>query len=606
MAMREPLQAEEAAQQTLSLDWLSSRADTVSWIESGPTSGRKVLMSWSSAAGVRAVATGVGNSLHAYGGRPYVIADTGTIVTREDDGQIWNLDTNTQLTNSLHPQGDLAADAGRVCGVRETPAGDELIVIELRAAEEARSADGPPAVTEVGVDVAHRAPFIAAPRLRGARLAWTQWSADVMPWDSAEVMVAWYRPGQPLSDVQRVAGGEQEAAHQPWWGPEGALYFLSDRTGWWNLYRWRPGGVDEVAPMEAECGDALWESGYASYTGLPDGRIALIAQNGPVHRIVLVASPGRRPVASGAGSGTELRSGLTSVKPFLAATTDGLAVIGGAPDRGAHVALLSTDATTPTRIVRDAAARRPPSSEPELVSIDSDGEPITVVFRPGVAAAASPLIVRAHPGPTHHSKLRLDGEAEFFTSRGFAVADVDYRGSTGYGRRFRTALNGRWGELDVEDCIAAARALVAAGRARADAVFISGASAGGYTALRAVSREDTPFALAVARSAIVAPTRWTRTAPRFQRAHAATLAHAAADVNPARVCRPVVLIHGRDDAIAPVVDVDGLAATLDERGLLLEYLQLPDVGHSLPSTALAAALSSEIAAYEAYLSRMPG
>jgi dipeptidyl aminopeptidase/acylaminoacyl peptidase len=200
------------------------------------------------------------------------------------------------------------------------------------------------------------------------------------------------------------------------------------------------------------------------------------------------------------------------------------------------------------------------------------------------------------------SELRLDGEVEFFTSRGFAVADVDYRGSTGYGRRFRTALNGRWGVADVEDCVAVARSLVAAGRARADAVFISGASAGGYTALRAVSRRDTPFALAVARSAIVSPNRWTVTAPRFQRAHAATLAHAAADVEPDRVCRPVVLIHGHDDPVAPVTDVADLAANLDERRLLRAFMDLPGVSHSLSTPAASiAALHCELAAYEEHL-----
>ncbi|WP_326558908.1 alpha/beta hydrolase family protein [Micromonospora sp. NBC_01796] len=207
------------------------------------------------------------------------------------------------------------------------------------------------------------------------------------------------------------------------------------------------------------------------------------------------------------------------------------------------------------------------------------------------------MIVRPHPGPTHQSNLRLDWEVQFFTSRGFAVVDVDYRGSTGYGREFRKALDGNWGRFDVEDCRTVALHLIENGSARRDAVFISGASAGGYTALRAVC-EDGPFTLAVARSAIVDPERWTVTAPRFQRPHAAVLAGGDAKVAATKVLRPVLLIHGVEDPVAPIGDVSELADALDDRQLLVRMIRLDGIGHYLSDAAtLSAALEAEVEAY---------
>lgn len=580
--MAEHVSAQDLTRRGMSVDWLSSHAGVVLWVESSADTGPDVVTSPTHEGATRTtLATGIGNGLHAYGARPYVATAAGIVATRTSDGQVWNLSTTTRLTDTEHQHGDLDADNGRICCVRESPDGDELLVID--------TATG-------GVDVAVRAPFLAAPRLRGDRLAWTQWTDDVMPWDAAEVWTGRYRTGAGIEDRHRIAGGPGEAAHQPQWGPDGHLYMLSDRSGWWNLYRWHH-ELEAVAPLAAECGAALWESGYASYTFLDDGRIAMIAENGPRGRIVLVEADG----AVG-----ELATPFTSLKPFLAPTPRGVAVIGAGPDRGPRVAVLSTDGSGATQVIRSGKTPPYTARAPTLLTVDS-AEPLTVLVHPPGSGHGSPapLIVRAHPGPTDNNRLRLDEEVQFFTSRGYTVAEVDYRGSTGYGRRFRGALDGRWGDLDVDDCIAAAHHLVENGQARADAVFITGASAGAYTALRAVSRSDTPFGLAVARSAVVHPNRWITTAPRFQRAHAATLAHHAADVDAAAVRRPVLLIHGSDDDVAPMDDVSELADALSQSGMLVQFVDLPGVGHYLSGPGLVTALTRELAAYEQYLSARP-
>ncbi|MGH8640046.1 MAG: alpha/beta hydrolase family protein, partial [Burkholderiales bacterium] len=216
--------------------------------------------------------------------------------------------------------------------------------------------------------------------------------------------------------------------------------------------------------------------------------------------------------------------------------------------------------------------------------------------------APAPLIVRPHPGPTHNWELRFDTEVQFFTSRGYAVADVDYRGSTGYGRAFRKALDGQWGTIDVADCRAAALHFIASGRAMPQAVFISGASAGGYTALRAACLSDSPFAVSVARSSIIDPRGWTQTAPRFQQPHAAILSGEDSFIAAADVKRPVLLIHGGRDNIAPASNVVDLAAELDRRDLLLACVVFPDAGHSLSAfNQRAETLRAELDAYEAVL-----
>lgn len=244
-------------------------------------------------------------------------------------------------------------------------------------------------------------------------------------------------------------------------------------------------------------------------------------------------------------------------------------------------------------------------SVPERLDVTVAGRhAVSALLYPPAAAPAdwcAPLIVRAHPGPTASINTRLDWHVQFLTHNGFAVVDVDYRGSAGYGRAFRRSLYGRWGTADVEDCSAVARYLLEHGRTRPGQVFIIGTSAGGYTALQAVSQR-TPFAGAVARSAIVDPERWRVAAPRWQRPHAAALSGPAGAVRPDAIARPVLLIHGSDDHVAPIADVAALADLVNQRGGNAELLIL-DAGHKLSAREVTArALEAEIGFYRSSLS----
>ncbi|TDC84709.1 S9 family peptidase [Micromonospora sp. KC606] len=378
------------------------------------------------------------------------------------------------------------------------------------------------------------------------------------------------------------------------------MYFVSDRTGWWNLYRWDGHQVRPVAPIAGECAAEPWELGYASYDFLDDGRIVVAVQEGPRHRLVVIEREGTvRPV--------DLP--YTSIKPYLAVRGTTGALIGSSPTAAPQVVLVDlADAgrrvevlARPEHAALDGARVSTPT---ELrVRVASGREVLALVYPPTGSAAdwLAPVIVRAHPGPTASCLLRLDWQAQFFTSRGFAVVDVDYLGSTGYGRAFREALYGRWGLDDVDDCAAVAEHLLSAGRAVPGQVFIRGASAGGYTALHAVA-QDGPFAAATAVSAIVDPDRWAETVPRFQRAHAMRLRGGAGRIRAAAVQRPVLLIHGTADEVAVVDDVRELAHELGSLGMSSEVLLLPDVGHYVATSRRAgAALEAELAHYRSVM-----
>lgn len=575
--------AAQVAQAATSYDWLTSAGGALYWVESS-ANGRAVVASVrpSPACSDARIAglpdADVGSHLHAYGGMPYAVLSSGMAMVSSSSGQIAG---DVTVLDTAHAYGDLVRVGGELLGVREDDGGDELVAIDLGTGDLRALwvTDG----------------FLASPRAHAGRLAWTQWAVDAMPWDSSEVWIAGYEQGSLLREPVCVAGGPDESAVQPQWGHGGWLYFLSDRSGWWNLYRWRDGRSEAVAPMAAECATAPWESGYANYALLGRDRIAMTVQRGPEQGLVVI-EPG--------GEITPITVPYTSIKPCLAAVDDRIALIGASPTRAQEIALVAADGSHELQVIRRGSDRANDTvalSVPEVIRVSGADAVVTVLFYPPVGGMGpAPLVVRPHPGPTYHSDLRLDWEVQFFTSRGFAVADVDYRGSTGYGRAFRKALDGQWGLADVRDCRDVALYLLATGRAMPEAVFISGASAGGYTALRAVS-EDGPFCLAVARSAIVDPQRWTTTAPRFQRPHAAILSHGGARVLPEAVRRPVLLIHGARDPVAPIQDVMQLAEGLRDRALLVGSLTLDGVGHYLSGPALAAALEAELDAYRSVL-----
>ncbi|RLK23790.1 dipeptidyl aminopeptidase/acylaminoacyl peptidase [Micromonospora sp. M71_S20] len=585
------LSVDDAVRASVSYDQLRTGDGGLYWLETRPEAGGGATVTrWRPGEGKRDVSPegfDISSGVHAYGGGSFAVTDE-TLWCVGGDGLYRSRRHGEELDLvSQGSFGDLTIGDGELLAVRESEQGDELVAVSLTGAPQMRT-------------LAVSRGFLGAPRPGPELLAWTAWSERDMPWDACEIWVASYSPRGVIEDPVKLAGGPDESAVEPRWGPDGALYFVSDRSGWWNLYRWDGHQVKAVAPIAGECAAEPWELGYTSYGFLDDDRIVVAVQEGPRHRLVVIEPDGTvRPV--------DLP--YTSIKPYLAVRRTTVALIGSSPTAAPQVALVNL-AGAHSQV--EVLARPEPaeldgtrvSTPTELrVRVTNDREVLALVYPPTGSAAdwRAPVIVRAHPGPTASCLLRLDWQTQFFTSRGFAVVDVDYLGSTGYGRAFRESLYGRWGLDDVDDCAAVAGHLLSTGRAVPGQVFIHGASAGGYTALHTVA-QDGPFAAATAVSAIVDPDRWAETVPRFQRAHAMRLRGGAGRVHAAAVHRPVLLIHGTADEVAVVEDVRELADELASLGMAPKVMLLPDVGHYVATSSQAgAALEAELAHYRSVM-----
>jgi len=440
--------------------------------------------------------------------------------------------------------------------------------------------------------------FYSSPRIDhdGSRLAWITWNHPLMPWDGAWLWVAELRPDGLLEEPTLIAGGEDESVTQPQGSRDAILHYLSDRTGWWNLHADMDGHTEHVVAANAELAPAPWEFGYSTYQFLDDSRIAMIVQHGD--RTWLGVSHGDK------GPPEAIQLPYTWIKPYLASDRHKLAVIGATPACGPGVTLV--DPTTAA--IQEIVAGQPlasGSAQPESITFHtrsgSDGH---ALLHPaaGSARLPPPLLVRPHPGPTANVQLRADPWVDFFTSYGFAVLDVDYSGSTGYGRPFRNSLRGNWGVLDVSDCVDAVDHLAAAGRIDRGRVAICGSSAGGYTALRAVATMRT-FSAAAVRHAIIDPATWRQTAPKFQSHHADLLIASASEPDTYRersvlphvdaITAPVLIIHGEQDTITPVSEARRLAHALGDRAALITFV---DEAHGLRNPDHARqALNAELA-----------
>jgi len=340
------------------------------------------------------------------------------------------------------------------------------------------------------VVIASGCDFYSNPRVSpdGKRLAWISWDHPRMPWDGTELWVAPLGADGMLGQARIVAGGAKESILQPEWSPAGLLHFVSDRSNWWNLYREVGSEIQALAPMEAEFGGPQWVFGLSWYAFLPDGRITCIyRQRGSDHLGIIDTE---------SESFTSIQSDYTGLSSIR---TDGsnIWLIGASPTQGSTV-LRVDPAGGDVQEIRQAMEINVDCtyfSTPETVDFPVENGEISHAFyyaptNPEYRAPDGelpPLIVISHGGPTGATEPHLSLGVQYWTSRGFGVVDVNYGGSTGYGREYRERLRGNWGIVDVEDCIHAARFLVAQGRVDPARIGIRGGSAGGYTTLRALT-----------------------------------------------------------------------------------------------------------------------
>jgi len=336
--------------------------------------------------------------------------------------------------------------------------------------------------------------FYASPRLSpdGSQLCWICWNHPHMPWDGTELWVAPVNEKGTLGTATLVAGSTTESIFQPQWSPDGVLYFVSDRTNWWNLYRWDSGSIDSLYPKEAEFGLPQWVFGMSTYTfANAETIICIYSENG-----------------------NDTLAKLNTSSKTLEVISTPYTSLSAPQVRENQIILLAASATQPSALIQlDLSGENLEiiykssqlAIDPGYLSVP---EPIAFPTENGLMAYGfyyppqnkeyqapegekPPLLVKSHGGPTASTSSRFNLKLQYWTSRGFAILDVNYGGSTGYGREYRKRLDSSWGIVDVDDCVNGAKYLAKQGKVDKNRLAISGGSAGGYTTLCALTFRDT-------------------------------------------------------------------------------------------------------------------
>ncbi len=604
---RSPIDIELVAGAAVRLSEPRLDGDDVYWLESRPTEEGRSTLIRRPAGGTTVELTPapfrVGDRVHEYGGGSFVVDGRRIIASSQTDGRLWHVDpAGSGPADAVTPPGpwryaDLRVDPVRpiVYAVREThdPVEDlpatvrnELVTISLDGR------DGAGRVLVTGPD------FVAAPRPSpdGRRLAWLEWDHPDMPWDATRLRVADLRPDGALAKPRTVAGGPGISIVQPEWSPEGVLHFVSDETGWWNLYALNgadgvDGAAHSLAPMEAELADPAWVFGRSSYGFAPDGGILAVARRDGRDRFVRIGLDGTvEPIQGPLSEAEGLQVATEAAVVVAAGPREGAAITVLSPLTGERRAVLARSVTTPVdpAVLPDAESIAFPTTDGATARALYFA-PTNAAYR-GPDGERPPLIVMAHGGPTSAASSSLSLDRAFFTSRGIAVVDVDYRGSTGYGRPYRDALKGRWGIVDVDDCIAAAGYLAERGSVDPARMAIRGPSAGGYTALAALAFRPEVFAAGISHYGIADLELIHVDGHKFESRYDEGMIapwpegrHVFRERSPIhafdRVRVPLLIFQGLDDKVVPPSQVESMEAALLGGGVPHVVMRFEGEGH---------------------------
>ena len=588
-----PIGADQVAQAGVRLSEPALAEDGAAWwLERRPQSrGRTTLVR--EGEDVTPPSIDVRAKVHEYGGGAWLLHDQTAFFSNFADQRLYRLDPGGRPL-ALTPEGPFRYADGRA-----TPGGDIVCVRETHGeASEPRNevvrvpaGGGEPEALASGRD------FYACPRVRpdGGALAWLCWDHPNMPWDGCELHV----------DGRRVAGGPEESIWQPEWSPAGELNWVSDRDGWWNLYR----EGKQLTHERADLGYPQWMFGGSTYAFLAGGTVACVVTERAVERLCLLRD----------GRLQELDLPYTTFGyPSLRSRGDRLLFIAGAPDRGLE--LVQWSEAGGGRVVRRASDEpldRGFVAIPRVIEFDSAGGRTAHAFyyppahpdREGPPDERPPLLVQIHGGPTGHAPMGLDEEILYWTSRGLGVVDVNYGGSTGFGREYRNLLRGAWGIVDVEDCVAAARSLADAGEVDGGRLAIHGGSAGGYTTLAALVFRPEVFAAGASYYGVADAETLARDTHKFESRYLDGLmapypdqAEVWRERSPIhfvdRIRVPVLLLQGLEDEVVPPSQAEQMVGALKRSGVRHAYLAFEGEQHGFRrSDTIVRALEAELSFY---------
>ncbi|NRR29917.1 S9 family peptidase [Oxalobacteraceae bacterium] len=539
----------------------------------------------------------VRSRVHEYGGAAYVVDGDTIYFSHFADNRVYRKDCQdgeaaavalTLPGSQRHVDFRLDRQRQRLIGVRELHDADPASHAQPANTVCAINADGSETVLAEGSD------FYAAPRLSpdGRSLAWLSWDHPRMPWQGTELWLAEVQADGSLGTARRIAGGPEESVCQPEWSPDGLLYFVSDRSGWWNLYRLCADRqrVEGICPMEAEFATPHWAFGASMYGFRSAQEIVCTYIEQGVSRLarLLPASGKLEAIANPYEEIRELRVGPGFI-----------ALLGGGPTIALELARIEFNCEE-VEVLAQSIAELPAAdllSVPDSIRYPSaNGREAYAFFypprNPAVQAPAGskpPVIVISHGGPTGMTVNTLKLATQFWTSRGFGVLDVNYGGSSGFGRAYRDALKGQWGIVDVEDCIAGARALVERGLADGERLIIRGGSAGGLTTLCALTFHDV-FKLGASYYGVSDLKGLDLDSHKFEshynayliapQPQAEALYRARSPIHHTdKLARPMIFFQGLDDKVVPPPQSEAMVDALKARGVPVAYLPLEGEGH---------------------------
>lgn len=603
---RSPISAETLSSATVGLSEVQPQGDHVYWLESRPqqkgrtTIMRKSLITEGANEELLPLPFNARSRVNEYGGGSYCVGEKHAYFVRYDDQRIYALDLNADqatpkpvTAEGEWRYGDLVLDKKRsrllaICEDHHNKGEEE----ETFLAAISLDGEAVPQKLQSGRN------FYSSPTISpdGKQVAWLCWDHPNMPWDGTECWLGDFNDDGKIINARRIAGGPSESIFQPQWSPDGSLYLISDRSNWWNIYRWDNEQLTNVCEQAFEMATPQWVFGLSTYCFLDAERILLTyTQNGLWHLGIIHLPSGNLETLDTPYTDFHYLRSANGKGFCIAASPESFPALLQVNGKDNIRSLVSSgELPVATDYIAEAEAIEFPVNDGKQNSYAFFYPPRNRDFS-GPEGSKPPLLVLCHGGPTSATRNSLNLKIQYWTSRGFAVADVNYGGSTGFGREYRDRLKGQWGVVDVQDAVACVRYLVEQGRVDGDRVAIRGGSAGGYTVLAALTFHDVFRAGASLYGIGDLETLATDT-HKFESRYLDQLVgpypeqkelyHERSPVHHVEQLNcPVIFLQGLQDKIVPPNQAEAMVSALDQKKLPVAYVTFDEEAHGFRQAA---------------------
>jgi len=606
---RSPITSELIVSETIKLGQISLDGSEVYWSESRPAEGgRNVIVRWSPGGKIEDLTPkpfDVRTRVHEYGGGAFVVSDETVYFSNFADQGLYqqksNLEPRPLNSPGARRYGDITVDKLRnrlICVREDHSTGAREPVNNIVALKMSNNQEEQVLVADND--------FYSSPRISpdGSSLAWLSWNHPNLPWDGTELWVGKIRSDGSIDERLKVAGDISESIFQPEWSSDGVLYFVSDRNEWWNLYRYRHELVEPVCLREWEFGRPQWLLSMSTYGFESADRI-----------ICTYTSKGVWHLASlncASGDLDEIENPFTEISNLRVSSKQAV-FCAGSPTQAASIIRFDLESRKfhPLRSSSDIKVDKGYISIPKAVEFPTEhGKTSHAFFYPYQAPPDElpPMLVKIHGGPTSATSTSLAWDIQYWTSRGFAVLDVNYGGSSGYGRSYRQRLEGQWGIVDVDDCVNGARSLVEQSWVDGERLAIRGSSAGGYTTLCALTFRHT-FKAGASYYGISDLEALAKETHKFEARYLDRLVGPYPDRldiyrqrSPIHYSHllscPLILFQGLEDEVVPPNQAEMMLEALQSKGLPVAYIPFEGEQHGFRrAETIKRALESELYFY---------